>query len=179
MVETAYGEVVDLVTDLGLDPDFYLLDGDNTADDLAPIMARLTSEQAAFLRTQADGCLAADEQSCANVYGLALFDMGTSEQPYTYRDDTEFVTEQSISDPKAVGVIPDLGTSHLEVSFDHTFTARFMSGGTPVVSTVTRHLTYDLGPSGGASTKWLISNWHMEVTRADLEDETTGQPFDA
>src|SRR5215218_8784477 len=59
MVETAYGEVVDLVTDLGLDPDFYLLDGDNTADDLAPLMARLTSEQAAFLRTQADGCLAA------------------------------------------------------------------------------------------------------------------------
>jgi hypothetical protein len=177
MVETAYGEVIELATDLAFNPDYFFRDGNNSSADLAPVLERLVPEQAEFLRGKADACVNSDSDACGSVIGIVFFDFGTDEQRYTYRDDLEFVTQQSVTNPKAVGVVPDLGTSYLEVSFDHTSTVRFMISSTPAVVTMTRHLTFNLDPTPGASTRWRISNWHMDYN-GDLRNEATGEPIE-
>ena len=177
MVETAYDEVVELATDLAFNPDSFFRDGNNSSADLAPVLERLVPGQAEFLRGKADACVSGDSDACGSVMGIVFFDFGTDEQPYTYRDDLDFVSEQSVTNPTAVGVIPDLGTSYLELSFDHTATVRFMINSTPAVVTMTRHLTFNLEPTPSVSTQWRISNWHVEYN-GDLRDEATGEPLE-
>jgi hypothetical protein len=177
-VDVAYRELVELATVHAVNPDYFFLDGDNSSADLDPITGRFDAETARIIREDAEGCLAADEQSCADINGIVWFDNGTPERPYTFRDDMEFVTEQSITNPKAVGVIPDLGTSHLEVSFDHVVRVRFVIDGTPVQATLTRNLTYSLVPATGAGpTSWLITGWQVQFTPV-IKDEATGQPLE-
>jgi hypothetical protein len=177
MVETAYDEVVDLATVLAFNPDLFLHDGNNTAADLYPIQERLVPKQRPYLSTQFDDCLAGNRDACGNVVGVTYFDNGTTEKPYSYREDGEFVTDQTIANATAVGVIPNLGTSHLDISFDHVSHVRLVFGGKDVTVTMTRNLVYSLVPSPGTATTWLIDNWKVNYQGAVI-DEATGQPIE-
>ena len=176
--ETAYRELVELSSRYATDPRYFFRDGDNSPDDLAPVLAHLTPELAATAQDDADGCLALDPESCTDLVGIAWFDNGTPERPYTFRDDLEFIPEQSITDARAVAAAPEDGAAHLKVSFDHTVHVRFLIAGTPARVTLTRTVAYDLVPAPGTGPgTWQIADWTVDAMSDDLVDDVTGQPI--
>jgi hypothetical protein len=177
-IESAYREMVDLATREAINPDFFLRDGNNSSANLTEIAKRLSPEVVDALYRAADGCVAGDSAECGNVHGIVFWDNGSDERPYTYRPDGQFVTEQSVVNPRVTAVSLD-GREGVQVKFDHAVRWRMLIDGTPSVVEYTRPLTFGLVPAPpGSATRWLITGWHLDAFQPTLTDETTGQSIE-
>ncbi|NEK84299.1 hypothetical protein GCU60_00715 [Blastococcus saxobsidens] len=170
-VRAGYDEMVAVATQ-NFDPDTFIADGNNTVDDLAPVLARVSPETVGELRAAAQGCLDAVREDCLSTWALAWFDVGTSATPYTFMPDGSFVVEQSVSDPDAW--IEDGAEPRLVVRFTHTAKARVMDAGAPMGMLMVRELTYALIPAPeGSGHRWLIDGMSFDLDASDTVDPFT------
>ena len=173
--ESAYAEVVEMITQDGFDPTFFAWTPTNTADALAPIYARLTPELATYLRKRAETCRTADAQACRDVMGLAYFDVGSPEWRFSFLPDGTYVTDQRVSQSQAWS-----GNGQLGIKFTHRADIHMLlNEDRHVVLDAVRDVTYGLVPAPeGSEHDWLIASWTGQLVRQDVKDPITGEKIE-